>query len=354
MSWPALIVEKMRRIPQLDGLRGIAVLMVFVYHALHAPLLWAGVDLFFVLSGYLITGILLKLKEEHTAAGYWGTFYMRRFRRIVPPYVGLLLVISILFPVHWAHLWYWYTFFGANIAAAFGKCSVHAMGPLWSLAVEEQFYFLWPLFVWLCDRKVLKKLAIGIMVAAPVLRGICTLMLSTREPIYDLTPFRADLLACGALIAVCAAEDSAWIERRQRLALFSMIGAGALLIGLSAFRSFRLNANSEFFNVLGYSLIVILFGSVLVKTLGMNGGPAFNALNWRPLRYTGQISYTFYLYQVAVMDSLAQHIHSRLEIAIGGLLITTLISILSWHYLEQPILKLRLGPPSTTLQAGTA
>jgi peptidoglycan/LPS O-acetylase OafA/YrhL len=343
----------MRRLPQLDGLRGVALLMVFVYHAFHAPFLWAGVDLFFVLSGYLITGILMKLKEEHNPADYWGTFYTRRFLRIMPPYVGLLLVLSILFPIPWAHLWYWYTFFGANIAAAFGKCNVHAMSPLWSLAVEEQFYFVWPVFVLLCDRNTLKKLALGIMVAAPVLRGICTLMLSSRDPIYDLTPFRADLLACGALIAICAVEDSGWIQRRQQLALFGLAGAGVLLTGLSVFRSFRLNANSELFNTLGYSLIVIVFGSLLVRTLGMSRGPAFRVLSSFPMRYIGQISYTFYLYQVAVMDSLAQHIHSQLEIAVGGFLITSLISVLSWHYLEQPILKLRLDPPSSTLQAGT-
>ncbi len=81
----------MRRIPQLDGLRGVAILMVFLYHALSVPLFWSGVDLFFVLSGYLITGILLRLKDKEKLAntpsgtGYWGEFYFRRARRILPP-----------------------------------------------------------------------------------------------------------------------------------------------------------------------------------------------------------------------------------------------------------------------------
>jgi peptidoglycan/LPS O-acetylase OafA/YrhL len=344
----------MKRIPQLDGVRGIAVLMVFAYHAFHAPLLWAGVDLFFVLSGYLITSILLRLKEEHNPASYWVTFYSRRLRRIIPPYAGLLIVLSILFPIPWAHIWYWYTFFGANVAAAFGKCTVHAMSPLWSLAVEEQFYFVWPCFVLVCDRKALKKLAVALMIVAPLLRFAFTLLLNSREPIYDLTPFRADLLACGALIAIYAAEDAEWVQRSRPWALASLITAGALLAGLSVFRSFRLNANSLSFNTLGYSLLVVIFGSALIPVLGMSRGLMYAFLTWRPLRYLGQISYTFYLYQVAVMDKLAQHVHTRAEVVVGGFLITTLISILSWHYLEQPILKLRLDPPSPSLQAGAA
>jgi peptidoglycan/LPS O-acetylase OafA/YrhL len=343
----------MKRIPQLDGLRAIAVLMVFFYHALHAPLLWAGVDLFFVLSGYLITTILLRLKQDHSSSAYWLTFYSRRLRRIAPPYIGLMITISILFHVPWHHIWYWYAFFGANIASALGQCTVHAMSPLWSLAVEEQFYFVWPAFVLLCDLKSLKKLALGIMVAAPVLRGAFTFLLNSREPIYDLTPFRADLLACGALIAICSAEDFQWLERNRQKALYIALGAGALLAGSSVFHPFRLNANSFSFNTLGYSLIVMIFGGTVVRVLSMEQSLAFKLLTFRPIRYLGQISYTFYLYQIAVMDKLAQHVHSQEAIAVGGLFITFLISVCSWHYLEQPILKLRLDPPSASLQSGT-
>jgi peptidoglycan/LPS O-acetylase OafA/YrhL len=342
-----------KRIPQLDGLRAIAVLLVFLHHAFLVPLTWSGVDLFFVLSGYLITTILLRQKEEHNAAAYWTTFYSRRLRRIAPPYIGLLIVLSILFPIPWNHLWYWYAFFGANIVTALGKCSVHAMVPLWSLAVEEQFYFAWPCLVLWCSPKTLKRLAVGIMVAAPVLRGLFTFFLRSRAPmIYYLTPFRADLLACGALIAICAAEDGKWIERSRQWALYAALGAGLLLTGFSAFRSFRLTADTIFFNTLGYSLVVVAFGAGLVRTLSMSRGLAFKILASRPMRYMGQISYTFYLYQVAVLDKLSPHVNSRAELAVVGFMITLLVSILSWHYLEQPILKLRLDPPSRSLETG--
>lgn len=87
----------MRRIPQLDGLRAAAILMVFSTHALHVPLLWMGVDLFFVLSGYLITRILLGLKQEPLKAGYWRTFYTRRAVRILPPLALFLSGAGLLF-----------------------------------------------------------------------------------------------------------------------------------------------------------------------------------------------------------------------------------------------------------------
>jgi len=89
----------MKRVPQLDGLRGIAVLMVFAYHALHVPLFWSGVDLFFVLSGYLITGVLLRLKEKQETEGYFKPFYFRRFKRIAPPYLGFMVFLDLVLRV---------------------------------------------------------------------------------------------------------------------------------------------------------------------------------------------------------------------------------------------------------------
>src|SRR5215813_4892149 len=105
----------MKRIPQLDGLRGIAILIVFLNHALHVPTFWSGVDLFFILSGYLITGILLRLKEWQAAeggrGGWWRSFYVRRACRILPPYVSFLGIVGLFFSVPWSHIWFWYAFF---------------------------------------------------------------------------------------------------------------------------------------------------------------------------------------------------------------------------------------------------
>ena len=186
---------ELRRVSQLDGLRGIAILMVFFYHAFNIPVFWSGVDLFFVLSGYLITGVLLRLKEHHGIgvkgrSRAWRMFYLRRGRRIFPPYVGFLLAVSLVYAVPWAKVWYFYVFFGANVATLLYPLPFVAMIPLWSLAVEEQFYFVWPTVVFLTRSATLKKVALGVIVTVPVLRAICTLFVSTHDAIYFLTPFR--------------------------------------------------------------------------------------------------------------------------------------------------------------------
>lgn len=284
----------MRRIPQLDGLRAIAILMVFSTHALGIPLLWMGVDLFFVISGYLITGILLRLKEQRTGeGGYWKPFYLRRVQRIIPPYLGFLIILTLVFSVPWAHLWYWYVFFGANFASALGKVSVPAMSPLWSLAVEEQFYFIWPWVVLLCNRQGLRRLAGAMIIVAPILRAAFTPAFSTHFPIYYLTIFRVDTLAIGAFIALKEAGDAHWIDRCKNTALGSAAGALIVFGMCCTLATFRTRSNSVLFNSVGYSLSVILFGSLLVYTLGLRKGFLHSLLTARPVRYLGLISYTF-------------------------------------------------------------
>jgi peptidoglycan/LPS O-acetylase OafA/YrhL len=106
-------------------------------------------------------------------------------------------------------------FFDANFAIATHHEAVRAMVPLWSLAVEEQFYLVWPWMVLLSSQRTLKKVTLGIIVAAPVLRAICTPAFASYWPIYCLALFRADTLACGAFIAIMAYEDFAWIYRNH-------------------------------------------------------------------------------------------------------------------------------------------
>jgi len=332
----------MQRIPQIDGLRAVAILMVFATHALHIPLLWMGVDLFFVLSGYLITGILLRLKEQRSAGGgYWKPFYFRRIRRIVPPYVGFLVLLSLFFAVPWVHIWYWYVFFGANLALALDKVSVAAMTPLWSLAVEEQFYLVWPCVVLLYSRKTLRGIALAVVIASPLLRALFTPAFATHFPIYSLTIFRADTLAAGAFIALCESEDAQWVERHGRMALCGTALALTLLGLFSFLSSFRTGANSIFFNSVAYSLSVGLFGCTLTYTLGIRQGLLHSILTARPLRFLGLISYTFYLYLVAVILKVEVHVHSTVLVAAFAFVITGLISAASWFFVESRILNVR-------------
>jgi peptidoglycan/LPS O-acetylase OafA/YrhL len=332
----------MKRIPQLDGLRGVAVLLVFVYHAWKVPLLWSGVDLFFVLSGYLITGILLDLKEKRATKGYARTFYLRRVRRIIPPYAGFMLFLIFFVPVPWRQVWYWYAFFAGNLATTFGHVDLRALVPLWSLGVEEQFYLLWPWIVLACSRRSLRRVALGIVIAAPILRAIFTPLIHDHEFIASLTPFRADLLAAGAWIAIVSGEDSSpqksWVQRHRQSSLFAFWGGLILLAGLSARHSFRQTANSYSFNILGYSLIVLTFAAALVQCLAMRDGFVYRLLTSRPLRFMGMISYTFYLYQVPLLDIAARHMHSRTLSILLAFVVTGIVATLSWYLIESPIL----------------
>jgi peptidoglycan/LPS O-acetylase OafA/YrhL len=342
----------MKRISQLDGLRGSAILMIFIYHVFNAPLLWTGVDLFFVLSGYLITGILLRLKERKATGGadtgFFGPFYLRRARRILPPYAGFLIMVTLFFSVPWMHVWYWYAFFAANVANAVHRVPVEAMGPLWSLAVEEQFYFLWPWVVLRANQRTLKHIALGVVIAAPILRTICTPFLSSSIPMYALTPFRADTLACGAFIAISEIENPAWVRMHRRLASICAITAAIAIAALSlTLHSFRHDLNTVVFNSLGYSLFVVVFGGTLIWVLGSGKDFTSAVLNFKPLRYLGVISYTFYLYHRGVILLVERGIHSRVLVFIVSFVILTALSSISWFFFESRILGVRpLSPVS--------
>jgi peptidoglycan/LPS O-acetylase OafA/YrhL len=334
----------MRRVLQLDGLRGVAILMVFLYHSLGVPLFWSGVDLFFVMSGYLITGILLRLKDREkwanapSGAAYWRDFYSRRARRILPPYLLFLLMVGLFFKIPWSQVWYWYAFFGANIASAMNRVPEVALVPLWSLAVEEQFYLVWPLVVLIASTRALKTIAITVIVAAPVLRAVCTPLFHSHWPIYALPFFRADTLAWGALIAVSEYGRPSWLSLNRPYAWMSAVAAGSILGALSAFPSFRLSVNSIPFNTLAYTLIGVACASVLIYILGAQDGFVHWMLTRGALRYLGKVSYTFYLYHFGVLRLVQQSIHARGLATAVAFLITMAIAAASWEFLESPIL----------------
>jgi peptidoglycan/LPS O-acetylase OafA/YrhL len=336
----------MQRKIQLDGLRGMAVLTVFFYHVFRAPLLWFGVDLFFVLSGYLITSILIRMKQQQgTTGSALKSFYIRRAYRILPAFLLFMFVVTVAFHVQWAHLWYWFAFFDANFAYAFKKVfpsegGVWALAPLWSLAVEEQFYFVWPLVVLLSSAKTLKRVALGIIVVAPVLRAICT-PLVPPEFIYSLTPFRMDTLACGAAIAIFEHDDPTCVRTRHRLAGFCAIGSFVILCALSSLHTFRRSADSMSFNTLGYSLVVFVFGATVFYALGSSLGVGHAILTLRPLRYMGQISYTFYLYHLGLLILMREQFHSPILAALLAFGIAGAIAAVSWPFFESPILRLQ-------------
>src|SRR4051812_2558873 len=210
---------KSGRIPELDGIRALALIPVLYIHSnviehtglgIFAAYGWITVDLFFVLSGFLITGILLDAKGEE---GYYRNFYARRALRVWPLYYALLIVVLVLIPRfrHEAHelgrFSPWYYFLFLQNLFPFGGF-VLVLTPTWSLGVEEQFYLVWPLLISLVSRRFFPFLIAAGLVVLPFLR-LATFSL-TRDWIYTyiLTFCRADALLVGAALAYWMRSES--------------------------------------------------------------------------------------------------------------------------------------------------
>jgi peptidoglycan/LPS O-acetylase OafA/YrhL len=334
----------LRRIRQLDGLRAFAFLAVFLHHALLIPLLWAGVDLFFVLSGFLITSILIR--STHLGPGeFFGSFYLRRFRRIVPPYALFLLIAGLCYKIEWGKIWYWYAFFASNIADSLRQGGGAELTPLWSLSVEEQFYLCWPLLVFLVPIRKLSYPLYFLVVAVPLARWVATPLFATHFPIYFLTPFRSDLLAAGGLIAWYSYRDPDWPKKHFGKALFLMAGSLVAFVVFSLrMPNFTTGANTRLFNSAGYSLILLFVSAILVACLGLPDNGIYRILTRPLLMYLGKISYSMYLIHEIAIWSFGQF--QPWARAVGGLALTVCFGALSWELMEKRLC--RAAPKDST------
>jgi peptidoglycan/LPS O-acetylase OafA/YrhL len=333
----------MKRISRLDGVRAVAFLTIFVHHGFGVPHLWVGVDIFFVLSGFLITSILM---EGRGKEGAWSRFYERRALRILPPYLVFLLLATFFFHIQWGKNALWYGLFAMNFAEVF-KLGVPGLGILWSLAVEEQFYLFWPIVALRFSPRVVLRFAVALIILAPVLRGVATPFLPDHSAIYYLMPFRMDLLASGAVLAVLWRKPgSLLIWRRWGLVL---MGAGLLLLAACArvFYDFHADGNTIVFNVLGYSLICCVATGLIAFTLGADEGWWMKLMTWKPVRWIGLISYTSYLIHTGALGLITPFPSRVLNHALA-FAFTVAYASLSWLFLEKPILRLR---PSAWLSA---
>lgn len=327
---------KQSRITQLDGIRAIAILAVYLHHAFAIKLLWMGVDLFFILSGFLITGILLEHKRQPIGT-YFREFYSRRVRRILPPYLLFMVITTILFGAVWMRHAIYYGMM-MNFLVAFGKPEPPTLTVLWSLAVEEQFYLLWPFAVYFLNEAVLTWTAGALMIVVPALRWLCTPHFAVHWPVYTLTPFRADLLVVGALLAL------AWIHHRRRIERYGAYGlllvpvAASLLYVISSRYRITTYSNDRIGNVVIYEASLLACTGIILWALS---GRGVGVLKLGPVRYLGRISYTFYLISSTIlfeMDSRFFHGRHLLANAIVSFLLIVLYSTLSWYLMELPIL----------------
>jgi len=322
----------MKRIPQLDSIRAIAILAVFCHHAFEIRLMWMGVDLFFVLSGFLITGVLVSAKH-HTLSGFFAHFYARRARRILAPYMLLLIVASFFIGVAWMRYWYMYILL-TNYIRLLGIPQPKVFDPLWSLAVEEQFYLAWPFAVYFLSERHLRRLSILLIILAPVLRGVIHSDAAWTSPIYMGTPFRMDLLAAGALLWLEWQRNRAGIERwgPKIGAVLAVLGFAGL--GLFDHLHISTYGNSRIGNVFIYEFsLLICLGFMLYALSGWHVG----WLRLRPLRYIGQISYSMYLVHLGIITLVATRLHGATGAALA-LALTIGYAALSWHLIESPLL----------------
>jgi peptidoglycan/LPS O-acetylase OafA/YrhL len=322
----------------LDGLRGVAILLVVFYHAtffaiarehavdrwLVAPasLGWSGVDLFFVLSGFLITRILLR---ERAAPNLFRVFYARRVLRIFPIYYAVLAVVLIVLPridalaaqdYFWArgasHETFWYWLFLSNIESALtGRFHHRFLGITWSLAIEEQFYLTWPFLVWWLTPRRLVSLCLAVIAGAFALR--CAFVIAGANPfmMFVGTPFRIDTLACGALVALLHARDGGW-ERLDTHARRLLPIAGAMCLsllllfqvapGFLATRPGLTLLSHPLVQTIGYSALAVFYAALLVRVMAAEPGRRLRRAFEAPvLRMFGRYSYAIYLLHTPVI-----------------------------------------------------
>lgn len=294
--------------PELDVLRGLAILGVVFLHGFYwqysgyhfgktARIFlevtqpgWLGVNLFFVLSGFLITGILL---DSSGRSDYYRRFYTRRALRILPAYYSLLIFLGLLGQAGTGYLLLGFVYL-ANVTEFFGVAQ--AYGPLWSLAVEEHFYLFWPAVVRRCSRRVLIWCAIAVCILVPVLRAI-SFRLGYTAGLAEYTWFVIDGLAAGGLLALFLRTD----PLRTRVVRVS----GVLLIGSSTLALLGapfgiLTRNRILGAALQHTIISVLFSGLLLVFLLVGTGPWARLVNSRPLRFLGYISYGLYLIHLLV------------------------------------------------------
>src|SRR5579862_636212 len=297
-----------KHMPELDVLRGVAILMVVAFHGLYwsgatskihvVHLLmratvvgWLGVNLFFVLSGFLITGILLDTKGKPS---YFRQFYLRRSLRILPAYlatlIALILVRYIQLPQTIVAL-----LFLANYMTALGIPGGY--GPLWSLSVEEQFYLLWPALVAKVSVRALTAVCIVLCLVEPLLRWLDA---SGRLPLGDVrnaTYLIADNLALGALAAIFARSRFGTLRNGIRL------GIALCALGLAVFAAGYPFGILHRTNVVGNTLQTVpwnlFFTGILLFMLGLRSS-FFSGIWTKPLRFLGYISYGLYLIHILV------------------------------------------------------
>jgi peptidoglycan/LPS O-acetylase OafA/YrhL len=362
--------DRVRRyVPCLEGIRGYGFLFVFCGHyflpgqlahpgTVRLKLLTAlsslglfAVPAFFVLSGYLIGGILYDTRHRE---GYFRVFYTRRILRVFPVYYVTLLAILAFYAIRgipanylfWTHFLYIQNLFPGYAHRIGGPVStIH----FWSLAVEEQFYLLWPLVVWLFpDRRKLMGIATMLIVFSGTLRLAAPLLWSSPKAILWFTPTRVDAVLLGVMLGLIR-QDTIY-ERIKPLAKWIVLAGGATAISLAIWQGEGWSKT-----YLGEEVWIPLvnFTAVAIIIAVMEENSLLNrACSQRWICWLGSLSYSLYVFHLtfspyfmnSLTPRLAQHMRNSFAVLAAGILafaLTVLLSILSYRLIEGPIINLK-------------
>ena len=363
---PAALARTLRgNMPPLDALRGVAILVVIAHRAnvtmspkslparAACALMdggWVGVQLFFVLSGFLITGILL---DSRDGDGYFRSFFARRVLRIFPLYYLVLVTALVVVPLatgrqpagHEHQLWLW--IYLSNWMEPFGR-SVAAFPHFWSLGVEEQFYFVWPFVVRLCSRRGLGAICLALVGLAIASRLAVIRAGLPREAGYMFTTCRMDALALGAGAAVALRSRAAadWLATRQRLVVWASVAL--FVVGAAVTGGYqRLGTVNQ---AIGYTILAWC-AAVAVVVLVMAQARS-KVLAPAPLRSIGKYSYAMYVLHVPIHHQLGVPLLARfagrepptsVSVAYAVVLCVAsyLAALASYHLVEKWFLRLK-------------
>jgi peptidoglycan/LPS O-acetylase OafA/YrhL len=335
-------------VPALDGLRALAVLSVLVYHTWNIlPGGWVGVDVFFVLSGYLITAILLD-ERGRTGTISLGQFYLRRALRLLPALALCVTMAVALAETQGPGLTDVTTKEAAAAALYVANwwqvVTPHAplglLAHTWSLSIEEQFYLVWPALLWglLALRGHRAVLCAALAGTALVLVHRLMLVKSMSLPFltYYRTDTRADTLLIGAALAALAARGMlaripGWALRLAAAAGIGGLGAVSVRFGVAPLDG------------TGFTLVALAAAAVVAAVVAPHGWPLLHrALSWRPLVAVGRVSYGVYLFHIVIWQGLlAPHISRGPLAALLTTVLTLAVAAGSYRYVETPFLRMK-------------
>jgi peptidoglycan/LPS O-acetylase OafA/YrhL len=358
-------------ITELDGLRAVGLSFVLFHHFSPSDISlawfqlgnlgWIAMDSFFVMSGFLITGILLDSRDKPS---FYRTYYARRALRIFPLYYAVLLIWWVIgrfgnHGIDWRHMitewgspiWFWFYVGNIRVSMMQSWPRIVGYGPLWSLQIEEQYYLLFPFAVALLRREHLRRLLIAAVFISPLFRlAAYWWQPENRFLQYVLLPCHCEGLALGGLIAM-RFRSGPWHISKKVLSILTAILLGATCIGSlwSTWGTRNEATGSDWDRLAGYSISSLACACLILWLICFRDSSWTSWLRSRPLQYLGKISYGVYLLQTLgywIMMDLAkkQILHFKKNdpvFFIECVGVTLVLAALSWHFFERPLLKIK-------------